>query len=246
MAKNTINAWHEIFARIFANLSVEQNVSPDWLINPETKRALKIDRLYPEIGMAIRFAGLRGTQQRGPVSIQEKAQQRSRDAARTELTEAHGISLATLDIAGGEPKDLFEALELAFSRAARRLRSDDRLPADEKSTRLEQLQAARIQARTFSREIKTDRDLALYVDLWRDRQFREAESQPAAAAPIPTDLPPLAEGMKLKHAHFGAGVIIGLSPNPDDSNNPFVQIRFDSAGERTFLANLLAGKISIV
>jgi hypothetical protein len=66
MARNMVNAWREILARIFADFAAEQNLSPEWLINPETKRPLKLDLVYPEIGLAIRFAGLRGAKQRAP------------------------------------------------------------------------------------------------------------------------------------------------------------------------------------
>ena len=53
-----MNAWREILARIFEDLPNQDNVSPDWLINPATKRRLKLDKYYPDIGIAFRFVGL--------------------------------------------------------------------------------------------------------------------------------------------------------------------------------------------
>ena len=38
-----INGWREIFARIFAEVETKFNVSPEWLVNPATKRHLKLD-----------------------------------------------------------------------------------------------------------------------------------------------------------------------------------------------------------
>jgi hypothetical protein len=245
MAQIHINAWREILTRIFVDFEVEQNVSPSWLVNPETNRPLKLDLLYSEIGMAIRFAGLRGTQQRGPISLQEKAQLRARDEARTALTEAHGISLAILDVIYSEPPALFEALELAFSRAARRLRQDQILADEEKSGRLNRLQAARIQARTMSREIKTDRDLTPYLDLWRDRQFRQLDQLPGSPDTNAPELPLLTTGMTVEHTHFGSGIISAVSANPDGSNDPLIRIHFAAGEEKSFLLSLLAGKLAL-
>ena len=53
-----MNAWREILARTFDGFFEQDNVSPEWLINPATKRRLKLDKFYPEAGLAIRFIGL--------------------------------------------------------------------------------------------------------------------------------------------------------------------------------------------
>ncbi|MEZ4635836.1 MAG: hypothetical protein R2873_00885 [Caldilineaceae bacterium] len=53
-----INAWREILARVFADCNVAYNVSPDWLVNPATRRKLKLDYLYPDINIAVRITGL--------------------------------------------------------------------------------------------------------------------------------------------------------------------------------------------
>ncbi len=53
-----MNAWQEIQARIFEGFIVQSNVSPAWLINPATRRKLKLDRLYPEAAIAVRNVGL--------------------------------------------------------------------------------------------------------------------------------------------------------------------------------------------
>ena len=50
--------WNEILARIFDGFTEQRNVSPPWLVNPATRRRLKLDLLFPDIGVAIRFAGI--------------------------------------------------------------------------------------------------------------------------------------------------------------------------------------------
>jgi hypothetical protein len=39
-----MNAWREILARTFDGFFEQDNVSPEWLINPATKRRLKLDQ----------------------------------------------------------------------------------------------------------------------------------------------------------------------------------------------------------
>ena len=63
------NAWREIFARIFERVETQLNASPEWLVNPETHRHLKLDILYPKIGMAVRFEGLQGKHRKRRLSL---------------------------------------------------------------------------------------------------------------------------------------------------------------------------------
>ena len=60
MQPNLINGWREVLARIFDGFETEYGVTPEWLINPETNRRLKLDCLFPDIGVAVRFVGLVG------------------------------------------------------------------------------------------------------------------------------------------------------------------------------------------
>ena len=60
MQANLINGWREVLARIFDGFETEFGISPEWLINPETNRRLKLDYLFPDVGVAVRFVGLEG------------------------------------------------------------------------------------------------------------------------------------------------------------------------------------------
>ena len=55
------NAWLEIVERVFGGFCVVENATPDWLVDSETGRRFKVDKLYPELGLAIRFKGSLGT-----------------------------------------------------------------------------------------------------------------------------------------------------------------------------------------
>ena len=116
------NAWREIMARIYENLRVELNVSPEWLVNPATNRRLKLDLLYPEIGVAVRFEGLQGKQRRQRPSLEEEAQQQQRDLARQEVCRAHGIELIVVDVTSDMPKNIFRDIDLSLSRVKERVK----------------------------------------------------------------------------------------------------------------------------
>ena len=62
----SVNAWREILARVFNDPDLQSNISPDWLINPATRRRLKLDYLCQSIGVAVRFSGLTGKGRRRP------------------------------------------------------------------------------------------------------------------------------------------------------------------------------------
>ena len=53
-----LNSWREMLARILKDFTAQENVSPEWLVNPATKRRLKLDLYYPEASLAFRFVGL--------------------------------------------------------------------------------------------------------------------------------------------------------------------------------------------
>ena len=59
MQANALNGWREVLARIFAGFDAEYGLTPDWLVNPETHRRLKLDYFFREIAGAIeqRFGG---------------------------------------------------------------------------------------------------------------------------------------------------------------------------------------------
>ena len=82
MQPNLINGWREVLARVFEGFDAELNVSPEWLINPDTNRKLKLDYLYRDINVAIRFVGLEGREQKRRKSDQEVEQEREREDAR--------------------------------------------------------------------------------------------------------------------------------------------------------------------
>lgn len=241
MPRINLNAWREIIARVFEDFEVTPNITPAWLINPATKRKLKLDLLYPEINLAIRFEGLKATGQPGRISLEEEDQARIRGEARAEVCKEHGISLATLNLSTASLSTIFEELEATMSRATRMLAQNEALTPDEKATRLDKLRRGRGLVAQFRRDITTDRNLDLYSSLWHDRQFQEEEN-PETEQTSSNSSPTLVKGMEVEHSHFGPGKVVAVIPGKDGT---LITIDFFDAGERTFMAELLSDKITI-
>jgi hypothetical protein len=227
------NAWREIFARIFEDIKTEINVSPAWLINPATKRRLKLDLLYPDLGVAVRFEGLQGKQRRQRPSLEEEIQQRTRDDARLELCRARGIELIAFNVAADAPKTVFRMVDEALSRAGRRAKDPEQR---------EKIKQVRTAASTLAYRLKQSvSNLKLYAELWQDRQFNQIPepAQSTASAANPIDFRP---GMEVEHTTFGPGVIIDIKPS---GNDQLLTVDFVTAGQKTLVASLVTDKLRL-
>jgi hypothetical protein len=231
------NAWNEVLARVFDGFTAQYDVSPGWLINPETNRQLKLDVLYPDVRVAIRFQGLQGRGRRQRTSLEEEHQQKVRDTARVDLCEAHGISLVNVNVVSGEPKAILRELSMALSNASRRLAKSD-LPQAEKGTLIEQVSQARSRLSDIARRLRRPEDLKLYTELWQDRQYSETP-QPEAYSPNSPSRT-YAPGMAVCHTVFGDGVVQSVQP---DGNESLVTVRFGDGSQKTFAASLVSDKL---
>lgn len=224
-----INAWREVFARVFDGIETQFNVSPEWLVNPATNRRLKLDMLYPAIGVAVRLEGLQGKQRKSRPSLEEEAQQRLRDDARVRVSREQGIQLIVADAVGGKPRSVFQQIDAALSRAEQTAQTGEAL---------QQIKTARIEAAKLARKINEAYDLKLYADLWQDRQYRLSEPVQSAPPAAPTHA--YTEGMEVEHTIFGPGVITSTTPGNDDV---LITVDFVTAGQKTLAASLVGDKL---
>jgi len=235
MGKNTpvwavANAWREILIRIFENIETKYNASPEWLVNPTTHRRLKLDMLYPDIGVAVRIEGLTGKQRRQRLSLEEEEQEKIRRQAREEMCRTHDIELIVIDL-GDEPKAAFKAIDIALSRAGQQTNNADASP---------RISQARSTAAGLSHRINDERDLNLYADLWQDRQYQVPE--PAGTPITAGEIPVYEAGMEVEHSAFGPGVIVSVTPSGNDT---LLSVDFITAGQKTLAASLVADKLSV-
>jgi len=233
-----LNAWREVLARVFDGFAERRDVSPEWLINPETNRRLKLDVVYPEIGVAIRFTGIQaGGRPRRP-SLEEERQQEVRDQARTRLCQEHGIALVQIDVLSTDPGPTVQNLRMALSDASRRL-AQGRRPQAEKAALIERISQARSRLEEIGRRLRNANDLRVFNDLWQDRQYAAA---PAAAAPRDqAATPSYTPGMAVQHVTFGRGYVTRVQP---DAMGPLISVLFEDGVERTFAAHLLGDRMS--
>jgi hypothetical protein len=240
MQANAVNGWREVLARIFAGFEVEYGLMPEWLVNPDTHRRLKLDYFFREISVAVRFIGLEGTEHRRRKSDDEIASEAQREQARAAVCRQHGVVLISID-PDGEPRTGLRDLEMGLARASSQV-AQGSLAHAQKQALMPRLSEARRRAGELTIRLADPRTLNLYAEMWRDRQ-----ADLAAQTPVPS--PPVRPrayrvGMDVEHERFGPGQIVGVQPEDGDVK---VTVDFATAGVRSFYASLLdAAKFRIV
>ncbi len=242
MQANLVNGWREVLARIFEGFDAELNVTPEWLVNPETNRRLKLDYLYRDINVAVRFVGLEGREQKRRKSDQEVEQEQEREDAREAVCREHGVVLVSID-AEDEPKNPLRRIEMALSRATAQLAQNGAVPHARKQALMPLLSQARRRAGEFTTKLTVPERLGVYAEMWYERQANLASQAPAnkkAGGPPPA----FRQGMDVYHQRFGAGQITEISPEPQGKDIN-ITVNFMDGSTRTFLASLVSDKLSI-
>ena len=237
-----INAWREILARIFEGFVEQDNVSPPWLINPATRRRLKLDKYYPEAGIAIRFIGLTAKGQ-GRQSDWEAVETENRDETRSELCRQNGVQLVLIHPADDARKQLDQLLQ-ALTRASR-VMAQSQSSMQHKQKWMPALHEARGRGAKLHSNLSKNPDqvMATWAERWRDR---EAGIVNQLQAPLPE--PPRRSkrvvhyivGQRVEHERFGLGTVTQMS----DGGN--ISINFDGSQERTFAVELVQDKLKVM
>ena len=241
-----MNAWREILARTFEGFNEQDNVSPAWLINPATKRKLKLDKLYPDAGIAVRFIGLTAKGQ-GRQSDWEAQESEQRDQTRAELCRLNGVQLITLDL-NDDPVKQFDHLLTISSRASRLLAQSDR-PARQKQQWMPILSAAYDRANRLRGLLTKNPEqmMAVWSESWRDRELGLTAAPSlgslAQKSGKPAIMPTYQAGQRVRHERYGEGVITGVVATTGEIT---LTILFDAAQERSFLAALVQDKLEIL
>jgi hypothetical protein len=233
-----------MLARILKDFTAQENVSPDWLVNPATKRRLKLDLFYPEANLAFRFIGLTAKGQ-GRQSDWELLEEEQRDQTRQELCRQKGVQLLLID-PQEEPLKQMDHLIRLLSRANRLMAQGDR-PISEKMIWQPRLSLACTQAEELRARVARNPEqmMANLAESWRDRDLDGGAALPPEPLPMPTNtapLPPLTVGQRVHHIKFGEGVITALNGSGIEAT---ITILFDGDQERTFLAALITDKLSL-
>ena len=237
MQTNFVNGWRELLARIFDGFAVEYGVMPEWLVNPGTNRRLKLDCLFSDIGVGVRFIGLEGTARKSRKSDQEVDEEAAREAARAAVCRAHGVTLISID-PDGEPRTALRALEMGLARASSQMAQRRDVSQAQKQKLMPLLSQARQRAGELTTKLTVPEKLNLYAEMWHDRQ-----ANLATVAPVQKPLAPprkYAVGMDVEHVKFGLGQVIAVEPEGKDVK---VTVDFVEAGVRSFYAGLVGDKL---
>ncbi len=234
-------AWEEILARIMAGFRVQNNSAPDWLVNPATKRRLKLSKLYPEIDFAVHFVGLqaRGQRRRSDEEILAEA---AREDIRRSLCRQHSVVLFSLQLYDPDRAGTVDRLLLALSQVSRQWRRRT-LPQTEKVAILSHLADARDRASALRQPVSNERGMIALAAAWQDRQLNaiRAAQQPLATSREEAGMLSLQPGMEVEHRHFGRGVVTSVD---GDGKKRSVSVYFSpEIGERMFLLSLVTDKL---
>jgi hypothetical protein len=237
---NVINGWREVLARVLDGFETEYGLTPEWLVNPETRRRLKLDYFYPEISVAVRFVGLEATGRRQRKSDEEVDAEARREEARAAVCREHGVILVSIELEG-EPRAAIRGLEAGLARASSQL-ARSQVSQARKQHVMPKISEARRRAGEFSTRLTVPERLNVYAEMWRDREASLANQAPKAAAPIAYR--PYEPGMQVMHERFGYGRVQSVEPEDSDVR---VTVLFDDLTERVFYASLVSGtKLQVV
>ena len=236
-------AWREILAEILEEFSPQENVSPPWLVNPETGRRLQLDLYYPDLAFAVHFIGVQPAARQRRVSDQEKSAEQSREAIRRAVCRKHGVLLVTINLASTEPRRELDKLHTALSTLTRQSAHANVAP-ETRWRRVEILAEARRRLQDIRARVRTPQDLDVFAEKWRDREtvalrrardFRRQEQVHIQRT--------YRVGMRVSHPRFGKGIVVGVHPEDGDVK---IEVDFPTAGKRTFLGRLVADKLEVV
>ncbi|RLT44998.1 MAG: hypothetical protein DWI57_01820 [Chloroflexi bacterium] len=243
-----MNAWREILARGFDGQEVQPNVTPEWLVNPATRRRLKLDYLFPDIGVAVRFIGLTAKGQ-GKRSDWEALEDEQRDQTRVEMCKEHGVQLAVIDPAD-DPVKQMDGLLTVLSRASRVVAQGDKERAAKQKAMNDLAKVLKETTRIrTSLAQKPELVLATLAESWRDREAGIATKLQASSTAAQTNangakaarkFKQLDAGQRIAHTNFGQGVITAVDGEGADMR---ISILFDGDRERVFLASLVVDKL---
>ena len=239
-----MNGWREILARVFEGFQEQPNVSPEWLVNPATRRRLKLDIYYPEAAYAIRFVGLKAKGQRRQ-SDWESQEEQQRNQNRVELCRLHGVQLLLVDPLDETVKQI-DTMTSLLTRSSRMLAQGER-PDAEKARWMPALAQARTRAEALRSRIRMNPEqmMANLAEAWRDREATAGTDTQPLPTPAMTKLAAtdLSVGQRVHHERYGPGVITDLT---GEGTEAMVSILFDAAQERTFLIALVQDKLRVL
>lgn len=180
-----IDAWREIIEQTLGQFQVIDNAAPAWLVDAETGSRLVVDKLYPELGLVIRFKGA-AAGALGPVAFMKEA---DRDAVYARLCREADMAQVVIDLRADDPARVLAELRTALSAAGRRI-AQRQVAQQAKLSLLPRIASAKAACRQIAGAVASPDDLAPFARSWAERGTRSPEPRrPEPAAPAATPRP---------------------------------------------------------
>lgn len=227
----TANAWLEIIERILGQFHSMENATPDWLVDPATGRRFKVDRLYPELAIAIRFKGSLAVAALDEMELMEEA---ARDETRAHLCRQAGIALVMIDASVDASGQALVEIRKALSAAARRI-AQRRVAKEAKLDLLPRIASAKMACQRISEAISSPEDLLSFAKAWEDRQFGKKGGE----AP-----PSYQPGMAVRHSGHGKGLVLRVVPGGGEDETEIV-VQFSDGSMHTFSSNQASRELHV-
>ncbi len=207
----TANAYLEIIEQILGEFHAVENATPDWLVDSNTGRRFKVDRLYPELGIAIRFKGILDQSGKSALDEIELMEETGRDETRARLCRQADIALVMLNVEENTPSKTLNEIHTALSAAARRI-AQRRVAQRSKLDLLPRIASAKIKCRRILSEISSPKGILSLAQAWENRQFAPKNKAPTGYQP----------GMAVKHPEYGRGLVLRVVPGGEKEETEIV------------------------
>jgi len=219
----TASAWLEIIEQILGEFHAVDNATPDWLVDADTGRRLKVDKLYPELGMAIRFKGSISAPQSAALDEIDLMDAIARDEIRARLCHQAGIALVVINADSDAPDKPLADMHIALSAAARRI-AQRRVAQEAKLSLLPRIASARAACQQLLGVVSAPQDLLPFAKAWEDRQFGQEDSGASVS---------YEQGMTVRHSAHGKGLVLHVVPKGEESDAQIV-VQFSDGSIHTF------------
>jgi hypothetical protein len=219
----TASAWLEILEQILGGFYAVDNATPDWLVDEKTDRRLKVDKLYPELGMAVRFRGSLSASHSASLDEMDLMEEATRDEIRLRLCREAGIALVVIDADSNTPGRALSEIRTALSAATRRV-AQQRVSQEAKSSLLPRIASAKGVCRRILADVSSPEDLFPFAQAWEDRQFGGADSSTAVN---------FQPGMAVRHSQYGQGLVLRVVPGQKEDDTEVV-VQFSDGTMHTF------------
>jgi hypothetical protein len=219
----TASAWLEIIEQILGGFHAVDNATPDWLVDEETGRRLKVDKLYPELGIAVRFKGSLSAPRSADLDEMDLMEDAARDEIRARLCREAGIALVVIDADSDAPGRALARMHVALSAATRRI-AQRRVVQEAKSSLLPRIASGKATCRRVMNAVSSPEDLLPFAKAWEDRQFGGGDSGALANCQ---------PGMAVSHSEHGKGLVLRVVPGKEKDDAEIV-VQFSDGSLHTF------------